>query len=440
MSLKLPEAFLKKMEELLGAEFPDYLASFQRASYSGLRVNTDKISVEAFKKLWPFELEAIPWTSNGFYLEDKALAAAHPFYQAGLYYLQEPSAMLPAAVLPVERDDLILDCCGAPGGKADELLNKLAGSGVLISNDISASRAKALLRNLEKHGAERYYVISEDIMALNERFVEQFDKILIDAPCSGEGMFRKDPSLIKNWHVHSCEEYAALQKKIAARAVKFLKPGGSLVYSTCTFSKEENEEVIAHLLAMYPKLQIEPIAAEHGFKEGFIKGTVRLYPHHLKGEGHFVACLKKQGSLIKQPVQRPVSLADIAFFEHINKQYNAAHLEQYGDSLYLCPDLPFALKGIRVLRSGLFLGELKKGRFEPSQALAVSLRASEFDQVLDLEVGDERVERYLRGETITIDNNYQGWVLILVAGQPLGFGKAAQGLLNNKIAKGWRKL
>lgn len=440
MSIKLPEAFLNNMQQLLKEEYPEYLASFERGQYSGLRVNTDKISVEAFKEICPFVLESIPWTNNGFYIQDKSLAAAHPFYQAGLYYLQEPSAMLPAAVLPIEEGDVVLDCCGAPGGKADEILNKLAGSGVLISNDISASRAKALLRNLEKHGSDRYYVISEDVSSLDDRFLNCFDKILIDAPCSGEGMFRKDPALIKDWHLDSNKEYAALQKKIAERAVQLLKPGGSLVYSTCTFSKEENEEVIAYLLTKYPELYIDPITVEHGFVEGFIKGTVRLYPHHLRGEGHFVARLKKKGSLVKTAYKQEVNLGELEFFCHIHKQYHNAHLEQYGDSLYLCPDLAFSLKGIRVLRSGLYLGDIKKGRFEPSQALAVSLKAKEFDQVLRMEVGDERVERYLKGETISIDASYHGWILVMLDEWPLGFGKANQGLLNNKIAKGWRKL
>ena len=250
MENKLPELFIKNMQDLLQDEYPAYIESFNNERTYGLRVNTAKISVEDFLKISPFELEAIPWTSNGFFYDgEKYKPGRHPYYSAGLYYLQEPSAMTPAEIMPIEEGDFVLDTCAAPGGKSTELAAKLNGSGLLVSNDISNSRAQALLKNLEHFGVANTYVISEDLSKLSDKFANKFDKILIDAPCSGEGMFRKEPSIMKTWIELGNEYYVKLQKQITTSALKMLKDGGMLVYSTCTFSKLEDEEIIKHMLA-----------------------------------------------------------------------------------------------------------------------------------------------------------------------------------------------
>lgn len=236
---QLPEAFLKEMEQLLGDEYEAYIKSYEEAWKPGLRVNTLKIMPEEFKNLSHLELTPVDWTEKGFYYEDTERPARHPFYYAGLYYLQEPSAMAPAAVLPVEPGDKVLDVCAAPGGKSTELAAKLQGKGMLVSNDISYSRARALLKNLELAGAENISVLSEEPGKLAAVWPEFFDKILVDAPCSGEGMFRREEDMVKDWVSRGPSYYSSIQREILEQAVAMLKPGGMMLYSTCTFSKKK---------------------------------------------------------------------------------------------------------------------------------------------------------------------------------------------------------
>ena len=245
---QLPEAFLKEMEQLLGDEYEAYIKSYEEAWKPGLRVNTLKIMPEEFKNLSHLELTPVDWTEKGFYYEDTERPARHPFYYAGLYYLQEPSAMAPAAVLPVEPGDKVLDVCAAPGGKSTELAAKLQGKGMLVSNDISYSRARALLKNLELAGAENISVLSEEPGKLAAVWPEFFDKILVDAPCSGEGMFRREEDMVKDWVSRGPSYYSSIQREILEQAVAMLKPGGMMLYSTCTFSKKEDEENVAYIL------------------------------------------------------------------------------------------------------------------------------------------------------------------------------------------------
>ena len=245
--MKLPERFETRMKEMLQDEFGAYEAELERPCYHGLRVNTAKISVEDFLKLSPFELKPVPWCPNGFYYDESEQPAKHPYYYAGLYYIQEPSAMTPASVIPIEEGDRVLDICAAPGGKSTELAAKLHGTGLLVSNDISNSRAKALLKNLELFGVPNMLVLSEPSNVIADNFEGFFDKILIDAPCSGEGMFRKANSMVKAWETNGVELFVNLQHSILKEMIRCLKPGGTMVYSTCTFSPEENEQAMDFL-------------------------------------------------------------------------------------------------------------------------------------------------------------------------------------------------
>ena len=253
--MNLPVTFEEKMRGLLGGEMDAYLACYEEPRYYGLRVNTNKISVEEFRKICPFELRQIPWIENGFYYDGERLSPAkHPYYFAGLYYLQEPSAMTPANRLPVEPGDKVLDVCAAPGGKATELGARLCGKGLLVANDISSSRAKGLLKNIEVFGIGNVAVLCEEPGRLEGCFPEFFDKILIDAPCSGEGMFRKDKKMVKAWEEHGPEYFSNIQKSIVTQAAGMLKKGGMMLYSTCTFDSRENEEIIANLRKEYPEI------------------------------------------------------------------------------------------------------------------------------------------------------------------------------------------
>ena len=455
----LPSAFEKKMKQLLGEEYEEYVACYEEPRYYGLRVNTGKISVEEFKKICPFEITLVPWIQNGFYYDGEHVSPAkHPYYFAGLYYLQEPSAMTPADRLPIAPGDKVLDVCAAPGGKATELGAKLRGEGVLVANDISSSRAKGLLKNIEVFGIGNVLVLSEEPGKLETYFPEYFDKILIDAPCSGEGMFRKDKKMVRAWEEHGPEFFSNLQRNIILQAARMLKPGGMMLYSTCTFDSRENEQMIEHLKEEYPEfhvLGIEPyydgfclgIPEETRSRDPELAKTVRIFPHKMKGEGHYLALLQKgeplpakELKLKKKSAKIPEELAE--FMQDISWELDASRLDIHGERIYYMPEELPDVRGIRFLRTGLLLGELKKKRFEPSQALAMYLKKEEFAHCIDFSAEDDRVRRYLKGETLEVDElmekKAKGWHLVCVDGYPLGWGKIAGGTLKNKYLPGWR--
>ncbi|MFR6120300.1 MAG: RsmF rRNA methyltransferase first C-terminal domain-containing protein [[Clostridium] scindens] len=457
--MNLPSAFEEKMRGLLQEEFDEYIACYEEPRYYGLRVNTAKITVEEFERICPFEITPIPWIENGFYYDGENVAPAkHPYYFAGLYYLQEPSAMTPASRLPVEPGDKVLDVCAAPGGKATELGARLKGQGILVANDISSSRAKGLLKNMEVFGIGNMLVLSEEPGRLEAYFPEYFDKILIDAPCSGEGMFRKDKKMVKAWEEHGPEFFSNIQKNIILQAARMLKPGGMMLYSTCTFDGRENERIIEHLREACPEFQILKISPYSGFCQGMpqcaknndpeLAKTVRIFPHRMKGEGHYLTLLRKGEAQKKAPEElrkkntrkMPEELEQ--FFRDVSWNLETQRLDIRGERVYYMPEGLPDVRGIRFLRTGLLLGELKKNRFEPSQALAMCLKKSEYAHCIDLPAEDERVRRYLKGETLELADMTlpisKGWCLVCVDGYPLGWGKLAGGALKNKYLPGWR--
>lgn len=457
--MKLPLLFEEKMRELLEDEFPDYLACYDEPRYYGLRVNTGKITVEEFRKICPFEIHPVPWVPNGFYYDGDADAPSkHPYYFAGLYYLQEPSAMTPASRLPVRPGDKVLDLCAAPGGKATELGAKLGREGVLVANDLSSSRAKGLLKNIEVFGVGNVLVLSEEPGKLKQYFPEYFDKILIDAPCSGEGMFRKDKRMLKAWEEHGPEFFSPIQKNIILQAAEMLCPGGLLLYSTCTFDGRENEQVVEHLLKEFPEFSVIPVEGYEGFSRGraeltgsgeeSLRDTIRIFPHRMRGEGHYVALLKKDGSKQEEKAvpcgkgrgKLPEELSE--FLKGVKVPFDGRRMDIRGERVFYMPQGLPDVRGIRFLRTGLFMGELKKHRFEPSQALAMFLKKDEYERTLDLPAEDERIIRYLKGETIETgditEKKDKGWYLVCVDSYPLGWGKLAGGVLKNKYLPGWR--
>lgn len=293
--MKLPENYLAAMKELLGEEYEAYLASFEEPKSLGLRVNTRKISVEDFLKLTPFHLTPVPWTENGFYYEEGEAVTRHPHYYAGLYYIQEPSAMIPASRLPIEPGDRVLDLCAAPGGKATELGARLMGTGVLLANDISNSRAKGLLKNLELFGIGNMFVTSETPEKLCRFYEGCFDKILIDAPCSGEGMFRRDPSMVKSWEEHGPAYYAQLQREILESAVRLLAPGGKLLYSTCTFQRWKMRRMWRHCFWPIRSLRCSRFKkAADCWRAGF-RAASAPFPTSSGGRGILPLCLRRRG-------------------------------------------------------------------------------------------------------------------------------------------------
>ncbi len=449
--IKISEEFLNRMKDLLGEEeYEAYVRSFDEERLYGLRVNTLKIAPEKFTEITSLSLKPVPWIGNGFYYEGDERPAKDPYADAVLYFLQEPSAMTPANLLPVLPGDKVLDLCAAPGGKSTELGAKLSGEGMLVSNDISNSRAKALLKNLELWGIENICVTSEEPKKLKETFGEFFDKILIDAPCSGEGMFRKDADMVKSYEEHGPKYYAEIQKEIVNQAVDMLVPGGLLLYSTCTFSICEDEDIIRFILEQHTDMELVPLPLFEGASDGIgLSGCLRLFPHRIKGEGHFMALLKKRqsdgapksnGTISKNKDSLPEELTQ--FLSLTTKSLDRNRIRIKNDMVYYLPEgFPEHARNLRFLRTGLLLGEMKKGRFEPGQAFAMSLKAEEFKQRVCWEKSDERVIRYLKGETISLkeeEGQIKGWCLVCVDGFPLGFAKGTGSTLKNKYYPGWR--
>ncbi|WP_343209022.1 RsmB/NOP family class I SAM-dependent RNA methyltransferase [Anaerolentibacter hominis] len=459
MMRRLPEQFVKNMKALLGEEFEAFWESFNKDSFSGLRINGMKISPKEFYDKQLFDLNPVPWTKDGFYYvkgsAEERIPSAHPYYYAGLYYIQEPSAMAPAGILPVEKGDRVLDMCAAPGGKTTELASKLSGTGVLVSNDISPSRVKALQKNIEVFGIKNAVVLSENPARLVPVFREYFDKILIDAPCSGEGMFRKKPAVANYWEEHGPDYYSAIQKEIILYGADMLRPGGKMLFSTCTFSPLEDEGTIQYLLDNRPEMRVIPIPQYEGFSGGrpewtehgseSLKQCVRIWPHRAKGEGHFLALLQKaEGDCIPCETARRTDTnrlpedADAFLSQLIGWDRNRFRVKR--DIVSYRPEELPDLPGLRVSREGLFAGVMKKNRFEPTQALAMALKPEEYPRVVDLGSTDPNVIRYLKCETLDVPTKEKGWYLICTDGYPLGWGKSDGNRIKNKYNPNWRMM
>lgn len=449
----LPQSYKDKMKTLLKDDYEAYEASFKQPTHVGLRVNTLKLLPSDFHKE-RFSCEPIPWCNEGFYYDQSVQPAKDPMYNAGLYYIQEPSAMTPASFLDIDPGDKVLDLCAAPGGKSTHLGAKLEGRGILVSNDISVSRTKALLKNIETLGITNAIVTAEKPEKLAITFEGFFDKVLVDAPCSGEGMFRKDHGLIKSWERNGVQVYHDIQRKILPDAIAMLKPGGLLMYSTCTFDPIENECIIEELITNYNMEMVE-LPLFPGFDMGHpewaqghegLAFARRLWPHRIKGEGHFLALMRKKGNapkVARTSKQKAVTDKELETFNAFCKENLLSKPEgifsRFHDGLYVLPVEMPDLKGIRLVRQGWYLGELKKNRFEPSQAFAMGLKKNQVKHTMDMTHDDIRVMKYLKGETINSEGN-DGWVLVCMDGFPLGWGKRQRGKIKNKLAKTWRCL
>ena len=463
-SLVLPQAFLDRMKDMLQDDYDAFLQAYDQPRTYGLRVNTAKISCEEFEKIVPFEVKKIPWISNGYFYREDVRPSRCPLYQSGLYYLQEPSAMTPASRIPVEPGEYVLDMCAAPGGKATAVGSALKGAGLLVANDISTTRARALLRNLELFGIPNLFVANEKPEKMVKNFPEFFHKIILDAPCSGEGMFRKEEALARDWTPEKSQELSQIQKQLCLNAADMLQPGGQMLYSTCTFAPAEDEEVISWLLEQRPDLSLISMENYEGFSSGNpawgngnpeLKKCVRIFPHKMAGEGHFLALLKKEGqsgptATISKGTKLPADVKKYIgeFFNEIDlkslggQPFDWNRVEVRADKVYYLPPVSCSVRGLTFLRNGLYLGDLKKNRFEPSQPLALAFRKDEVEAIISLPVDDPRLERYLKGETLTIlpeeAVHTKGWHLLCVEGYPLGFGKLVNGTLKNKYPAGWR--
>ena len=497
----LPQDFLDRMEQMLGEEYLAFLESYEKERYQSLRINTLKTDRQQFLEQAPFSLTPVPWAENGFYYEKEDTPGKHPYHEAGVYYIQEPSAMAPVEYLmqPLLAEEetgmageRILDLCAAPGGKSTQIAAAMQGQGMLICNEIHPARAKILSENVERMGIRNAMVTNETPQRLAENFTEYFTRILVDAPCSGEGMFRKNEEACGEWSLENVQICADRQDEILDCAASMLAPGGRIVYSTCTFAPAENEGSMARFLSRHPEFFIEEAKRIDGMSGGVpewvtfgqeeketavngeaqgvdesdslvgLEGTIRLWPHLLKGEGHYLAVLRKAGKLDKNLpgyckngmengiTEREAKTPGKGCVEYLEFAKDTLRMEagskgafegrylKFGDQLYLIPEGMPSVKGLKVLRPGLHLGTLKKNRFEPSHALALSMRPEEAVHVVNLERDSREVRGYLNGETFSYEGE-KGWYLVTVDGYSIGWGKLAGGVMKNHYPKGLRK-
>ena len=428
----LPQDFLDRMQHQLGAEFPEYLQSLERPRAVALRFNPLKGEIPQL----PFVRENVPWEPMGHYYDPDARPGLHPYHEAGVYYLQEASAMSAVALLDPKPGEKVCDLCAAPGGKTTQIAGRMQGEGFLLCNEINPKRAKILGRNIERMGVANALVTNEHPARLARHFAGYFDRVLIDAPCSGEGMFRKEEAAVTDWSPETVQMCAARQKEILHSGAELLKPGGRLVYSTCTFAPEENEMTVAAFLESHPEFTLEETEAPWFTPAG--KGQFRLWPHKLLGEGHFAAVLRKCGGEEGEPPELKggkLPRTWQTFAKELGIALPAGKTLLFGSSLYLAPEEMPDIRGIKVIRPGLELGEEKKDRFEPAHALALWLKTAE--NRIDLPAEGDAVKRYMHGDVI--ECHLRGWCLVTVDGYSLGWGKADGKVLKNHYPKGLRR-
>lgn len=454
-TMMLPEAFQEKMKKLLGGEYGDFVKSYEKERVQGLRFNQLKVNIDEIPDGMrsEFQLKKIPWVKEGYYYQGQSRPGKHVWHEAGVYYIQEPSAMAVVELLDPKPGDMVLDLCAAPGGKTTHIASRMKGEGMLISNEIHPARVKILSQNVERMGIANAVVTNENSRRLTDYFPEFFDKIVVDAPCSGEGMFRKDEGARDEWSPANVRLCADRQAEILDNAAVMLKGGGRLVYSTCTFSPEENEGSIQAFLERHPEFFVEQVPVYEGFDHGRpewishgreeLRHTVRIWPHQVEGEGHYLAVLKKSGNPVEIRRKYPPASSG-AFVLSLNDIGTQMKLEgkrvvQFGDQVYALPETMVDYRGLKVVRPGLHLGTLKKNRMEPSHALALSLNRDQACQCHEMKNGNE-ISRYLRGETLQTEEPAEnGWVLMLADGYSLGWAKRVGTTLKNHYPKGLRK-
>lgn len=490
----LPKEFQERMQRMLGEEYGAFLASYGEPRRPGLRVNMlkrgkgDTAEISAVLSL--FGAEPIPWAPTGYYYDPQTRPGKHPFHEAGVYYMQEPSAMAVAALSGVKPGMRVLDLCAAPGGKSTQLASMLRGEGVLYSNEIHPARAKILSQNIERMGITNAIVMNEEPARLAARFPLYFDTVVVDAPCSGEGMFRKEEEAIPNWSPENVELCARRQQQILDCAAEMTAAGGTLVYSTCTFAPQENEQNAGLFLMRHPDFEIADLPAELGaefmertglsagsaeFAKGIgipeeirepLRGSIRLWPHKLEGEGHFLAVFRKSGSGIRRRGGTCRALGDrevLRLWKEFCKETltetgtaalqtdaSDAALILFGKELYRIPEA-VGLDGLKVVRPGLHLGTVKKNRFEPSHSLAAALGTDDVRCSVEISDPDEEVKgdgraasAYLRGESLWTQDcssvrGNKGWCLMTNCGYSCGWGKLSGGQIKNHYPKGVRR-
>ena len=428
----LPEAFLERMKHQLGDEYADFLKSLERPRAVALRFNPLKGEAPELS----FVMDPVPWEPQGFYYDPEARPGLHVYHEAGVYYLQEASAMAPVALLDPQPGERVCDLCAAPGGKTTQIAGRMLGKGFLLCNEINPKRAKILSRNIERMAVANALVTNEHPANLAAQFPEFFDRVLVDAPCSGEGMFRKEEAAVTDWSQETVEMCARRQAEILHSAAEMVRPGGRLVYSTCTFAPEEDEMAVAAFLAEHPEFTPEEVPAPW-----FVpveNGGHRMWPHKLLGEGHFAAVLKKaeaETDGISVPAGEKLPKQWTAFAKELDIRLPEGKAVTFGQNLFWAPEEMPDISRLKVMRPGLELGTLKKDRFEPAHALALWL--AECGNIHSCDPEGAEMKAYLHGEVIP--SGKKGWCLVKAGDFSIGWGKGDGKVLKNHYPKGLRR-
>ncbi len=447
---QLPIEFVNRMKALLGDEYPLYEKAVNENPVRAFRVNTNKISAENFEKINPFGSEKIPYVNGGYYLDFEKVGN-HPFHHAGLIYVQEPAAMAPAECIDIDPDSYVLDMCAAPGGKSTQLKNKLSENGLLVSNEIIPSRCKILTGNIERLGLKNCITTCMDTSRLANTFPDTFDVIMVDAPCSGEGMFRKEQIAIDEWSQENVNKCATRQAEILENAVKCLKSGGHIIYATCTFSLEENEMTVDKFLKSHPDFEIIPVkdkvqqASVDGIKFDEcecenIHLARRFYPHKSRGEGQFLALLHHKGekSVLQNASKKQTFKLDtilLQFLDETLENYNKNDIFFYGDTPIFFGNHIEIKKGSAFM-CGVTIGEIKKNYVLPHHQFFMAY-GKDFKRKIDLDPNGKDVIKYLHGEEINADCS-NGWATVTVCGISIGGAKVVNGIAKNHYPKGLR--
>ena len=492
-NINLPEQFKTRMKEYLEVSYEAFIASYETSEVKGIRLSS------FFRGDGPFAMGSLPlsvksaegqnesgtnwqkvvWCDNGYFLNaddfNEIRPGKHPLHEAGAYYIQEPSAMAPVAYMDIRPGDRVLDLCASPGGKSTQIAALLRGEGILVSNEIMPDRAKILSENIERMGVRNALVISEDPRNISDRFYGFFDKILVDAPCSGEGMFRRSDVAINEWSLDNVTNCAKRQEWILDEAAKMLRENGTLCYSTCTFSKEENELQIVNFLNRHEEFSLGEMTQFDGMRQGFAAGEyesvgVRIFPHEANCEGHYLCKLVKKrrmsgresGCHEDEAVNKVMPLGgfepelskkDAADLKEMYKFFDETFSEEsdftdyikerkitrFKDQVYLLPKECPKLDGLKVLRPGLHLGTILKNRFEPGHALAKCLSCYDVKRACILEPDGDEAKKYIAGETFNFDGDLPGWYVVFAGIYPLGWGKLTNSIMKNHYPKGLRK-
>lgn len=449
LTSKLPQEFFDNMKAVLGGDYDDYIALLDNEPYRGLRVNTLKCDDDTLKRLLDIEMTKTPFCEHGYYISNGVSGLGnHPLHHAGAFYLQEPSAMSAVTALDVHKGDKVLDLCAAPGGKSTQIAADLQGSGLLVSNEIVSGRAKILASNLERMGVRNAVVTNAHPDVICDELQGWFDRVLVDAPCSGEGMIRREAAAVSEWRLENHEMCAERSAKILDSAAMALKAGGIMVYSTCTLSAEENERTVDEFLTRHPEFSLVDITAKFGRaayprlcgRDDIHKSRRIVYPDG--GEGHFVAKLQKR-DVFEQPcsVLQVTDYDKCALLDEFLSEYTYIKPERYkavGDTVYILPQIMPNLRKTRIIRAGIEAGKLIKNRFSPSHGLYVASVPDMHKNLLDLDCNSEEIRRFLHGEVIVCE--FSGYTAVAVNGITVGFGKASLGQLKNHYPKGLRTL